>query len=97
MTLGVLTEVTSAIKGIEEFHSDKMAQGERTLWRQAGWDAAVRWSFKGHFQSSPASGCVSVTSPDAHLQPLSPPHPDCPGVGESGGVGGWNLDLKGGG
>lgn len=31
MTLGVLTEVASAIKGIEEFHSDKMAQGERTL------------------------------------------------------------------
>lgn len=76
---GVLTEVTIAIKGIEEFHVDKMTQDRRTLWRQGG-EAAAHWSLKGHFQSPLASGCVSVTSLNAHLQPLNPPHPSCPGV-----------------
>lgn len=50
---GVLTEVAIAIKGIEEFHSDKMTQGKRTLWRQGG-EATVHWHLKGHFQSIPA-------------------------------------------
>lgn len=45
---GVLTEVAIAIKGIEEFHSDKMTQGKRTLWRQGG-EAAVHPAFKRPF------------------------------------------------